>query len=254
MNKYLLKAKNILNGYLELFRYLFSYKINEVFKINISTNTTIIFLGLIGLLRNVSEVILGGRWARAWFALKPDVLFTMFFYPIFLCFFSTTLLHFFSNKLGLKVKIKEVLSVLLLLQIMHLFIPLFDGIADLYNIPYRIYFSGSFYQQLIFSPLAFTPLIILFTWPTSLGIDIAWFFVSFILLKLYLKHFKFPIFKSLIVLGISFYIVYMSIYPLYFFFINEGIIGSNYMFGLFFMFMSIPSVMYVKMQLETEKR
>jgi len=252
-HKYLSNVKNIFKGYLGLFKYLFFSRTIEIFKVNISTGTMIIFLGLTGISRNILEVILGGKWARAWFSLSPDVLFTMFFYPIFLCFFSTTLLHFFSNKLGLKVKIKEILSVLLLLQIMHLFIPLFDGIADLYNIPYRIYFSGPLYQKLIFSPLAFTPLILLFTWPTSLGIDITWFFVSFILLKLYLKHFKFPVFESLLALSISFYIVYMSIYPVYFFFINETVIGSNYMFGLFFMFMSLPSVMYVKMQLERER-
>lgn len=218
----------------------------NIYKISIKIPILIIILGFIGIFRNILEVLLGGEWARAWFTLKPDVLFTMFFYPIFLCFFSATLLHFFSNQLGLKVSMKKIISILFLLQILHLAVPFFDGIADLYNIPYRINFNSSLYKKLIFSPLAFTPLILLFTWPTSLGIDIAWFFVAFILLKLYLKHFKFPIFKSLIALGVTFYLVYMSIYPVYLFFINESIIGSNYMFGLFFMFMSIPSVIYVK--------
>lgn len=221
---------------------------------NLKIISVIFILGLIGVTRNILEVYIGGKWARAWFSLKPDVLFTMFFFPIFLCFFSITLLHFFSNHLGLKISIKKILSVLFLLQVLHLFIPFFDGLADFYNIPYRLYFDSYLYAKLIFSPVAFTPLILLFTWPTSLGIDIVWFFASFILLKLYLKHFKFPIFESLLALGITFYVVYMSIYPVYFFFINESVIGSNYMFGLFFMFMSIPSVIYVRMSPSIKKQ
>jgi len=240
------EIKSLLRGWIELFKYFFQPRIKYLLEISLSTDLILIILGFIGISRNILEVLLGGEWARAWFALKPDVLFTMFFYPIFLCFFSATLLHFFSNQLGLKVSMKKIISILFLLQILHLVIPFFDGIADIYNIPYRINFNISLYKKLIFSPLAFTPLILLFTWPTSLGIDIAWFFITFILLKLYLKHFKFPIFESLIALGISFYLVYMSIYPIYLFFINESLIGSNYMFGLFFMFMSIPSVIYVK--------
>jgi hypothetical protein len=246
MNKIIFEIKNLLGSFLELLQYLFSDKIRGILNSEINVCSMFIILGIIGLFRNILEVALGGQWARAWFSLKPDVLFTMFFYPVFLCFFSTTLLHFFSNQFGLKIKIRQIVSVLFLLQIVHLFIPLFDGLADFYNIPCRLYYDTILYKKLIFSPLALTPLILLFTWPTSLGIDIAWLFVSFILLKVYLKQFKFPVFESLAVLTISFYIIYMSIYPIYFFFINETIIGSNWMFGLFFIFMSIPSAIYVK--------
>ena len=220
---------------------------------NLKIISVIFILGLIGVTRNILEVYIGGKWARAWFSLKPDVLFTMFFFPIFLCFFSITLLHFFSNHLGLKINIREILSVLFLLQVLHLFIPFFDGLAHLYNIPFRLLVSGPLYIKLIFSPIAFTPLILLFTWPTSLGINIVWFFVSFILIKTYIKKFGFPVLKSVLALSFTFYLVYMSVYPVYLFFLNEVLIGSSWMFGLFFMFMSIPSIMYVKTLLEKEK-
>jgi len=142
---------------------------------------------------------------------------------------------------------KIILPVLFLLQLAHLFIPFFDGLAAKYSLPFRFSFvAPSLYAKLIFSPLAFTPLILLFTWPTSLGIDIAWLLASIVLLRLYIKKLKLPSFKSLLALCISFYVVYMSVYPVYLFFLNEVIRGSNYMFGFFFLVMSIPSIIYVR--------
>ena len=246
MNKNILKIKNTLQGYLELFTYLFSSKNKHLLNTHLNLIIMIIILGLIGLSRNFLEVWIGGDWARAWFALTPDVFLTMLFYPIFLCFFPTTLLYFFSRLFKLKVNIKAILSLLFFIQIIHLIIPFFDGLANVYNIPFNFEVSSTIYTKLIFSPVALTPLILFFTKPTSFGIDIVWIFLSFIFLKLYLKHFRFPVIESLSVLIITFYITYMSIYPTYYFFLNESIIGSNYMFGLFFMFMSIPSIIYVK--------
>jgi len=244
--------KKFFNGFGELFKYLYSSKIKDSFNLDLKILPAIILLGAIGIGRNILEVMIGGDWARKWFAYTPDVYFTMFFYPIFLCFFSVTLLHFFSNKFGLKIKIIPLFSIMFFMQVVHLIIPFFDGLAHVFDIPFRIWFSDNIYKILIFSPLALTPLIILFTYPTSLGIDVVWFFVTFVLIKMYIKKFKFPMIKSLAALAISFYITYMSIYPIYYFFINEGIIGSNYMFGLFFLFMSIPSIIYVAIMKKVE--
>jgi hypothetical protein len=240
------KFKDLIKGYFELFGYLFSSKKKHFLNLKMNLFPVMLLLGLIGVLRNILEVYIGGEWAREWFALTPDIFLTMFFYPIFLCFFSATLLHFFSNRLGLKIKMNYIFSVLFFIQITHIFIPFFDGLAEIFSIPYNIVLPSATYANIIFTPLALSPLIIFFTKPTSLGIDIVWIFVTFILIKLYWKEFKFSKLKSLLVLSITFYIIYISIYPTYYFFLNEMIIGSNYMFGLFFIFISIPSVMYVK--------
>ena len=107
---------------------------------------------------------------------------------------------------------------------------------------------------MIFSPIAFTPLILLFTGPTSLGISIVWFFVSFVLIKTYIKKFGFPVLKSVLALSFTFYLVYMFVYPAYIFFLNEVLIGSNWMYGLSFMFLSIISIIYVETILKKEKK
>jgi len=260
MSKNKSNFQGVLIGYIELFKYLFSYhKITHLLNVPLSTNMIIVILGSIGVLRNVMEYYIAGKLARGWFLLTPDVFLTMFIFPIFLCFFATTLLHFFSNRLNLNVKIKEILSVLFFLQIVHLIIPFFDGLApichnllyvDFRCLPIIFNIPELLYIKLIFSPLALTPFILFVTTYSSLGIALAWMFVGFILIKLYLKHFKFPVIKSVLALSITFYIVYLCVYVLYHFFINEVILGSNYMYGLFFVFMSIPSVMYVKMLLK----
>jgi hypothetical protein len=212
-----------------------------------------LWLGLLGIIRNLLEVYIGGTWANLWFALTPDIFFTMFVYPIFLCFFSTTLLYSFSRLLKLKIRLKELLSLCFLLQVTHLLIPFFDGLAHWLHIPHSYLFPVSTYRILIFTPLAVTPLIIFFTRPTSLGIDLTWLLVTFIQIKLFLRHYRFPRLRSLIVLGLSFYTLYISIYPNYSFFLNERIIGSNFAFGFFFLFMSIPSVMFVSTVLKLEQ-
>lgn len=247
MSEYFFQKKRIFFARFNFFVHLFFDRSLRLLKGKTALILTVIILGTIGVSRNILEVAIGGEWARGWFDLTPDVFFTMFFYPIFLCFFSTTLLHFFSHLLGLKVEINKLFIIIFFLQFLHLFIPFLDGVADFYNLPYRLDFNVAIYKKLIFSPLALTPLILFFTWPTSFGIDIAWVLVSIVFLYFYIKRLDLSVVKSLGALSLTFYIVYMSIYPIYFFFINEGIVGSNYMFGLFFMFMSIPSLMYVKM-------
>ncbi len=214
----------------------------------------VLILGLIGVVRNILEVLVGGGWARAWFSISWDVFLTMFFYPIFLCFFGSMVLHFLSRGFGLDIKMKRIFSVLFALQLVHLLIPFFDGLAWKYNIPFHFFIAPSLYLKLVFSPLVLTPLILLFTWPTSPGIDVAWLFTSIMFLKIYIRDLGLPPIKSLLVLALSFYAVYMSIYPVYVFFLNEVVMGSDYMFGLFFLLMSVPSIIYVKVMEEREGR
>jgi len=239
------KMAALARGYLGLAAYPFSPEAGRFLDFSAGLPFMLLWLGLLGIIRNLLEVSIGGAWANLWFALKPDIFFTMLCYPVYLCFFSTTLLYFFSRLLKLEVKINEILSLCFLLQVSHLFIPFFDGLADWLSIPYNYLLPGSTYRTLLFSPLAFTPLIMFFTRPTSLGIDLTWLWITFILVKLFCRHYRFSVWRSLTVLAATFYILYMSIYPNYSFFLNERVIGSNVMFGLFFLFMSIPSVMFV---------
>jgi hypothetical protein len=239
------KMKTLFKGFIALFAFVFASDSDKILGYRANIGIMLLILGIIGIIRNFLEVAIGGPWARAWFALKPDIFFTMIFYPIFLCFFSTTLLYFFSHLVNLKVKIKELLSLFFLMQCTHLIIPFLDGLAHLWSIPHNYLVPLHIYKKMIFTPLAFTPLIMFFTRPTSLGIDIVWLLVTIILVKLYTRNLGHPLIKSLLVLGSTFYIIYLSVYPTYSFFLNERIIGSNFMFGLFFLFLSIPSVIFV---------
>jgi hypothetical protein len=257
--------RNLFSGYIDVFRYLFNSKAKAFLNHEMISSPysgwsfplMILILGIIGVLRNVLEIWIGGAWAREWFSWSPDIMLTMFFYPIFLCFFASVLLHFLLGLFKIRIRFTELFLVMFFLQISHLAIPFLDGLGEWLHLPYHFIITDSTYAKLIFTPLGLTPLIILFTWPTSLGIDVIWFFVSIFLIKLFVKHFNFKSglkshLKIAVPLALTFYIVYLSIYPLYYFFINENIIGSNYMFGLFFLFMSIPSVVYAKSCLESE--
>lgn len=247
------RLKNMFQGYLALLRYplggdgrfLFDQKPGLIF--------SFVVLGSIGTVRNLLEVAIGGAWANAWFALKPDIFFTMVMYPVFLTLFPAVLLWSFSALFKIRVKMSELLSLLFLTQVLHLAIPFFDCLADRFRIPHGVHVPLQAYVAMIFSPVAFTPLILLVTRPTSLGIDIVWMFVAFVLMKTYIRHYRFPVIRSLAALGLTFYLLYLSIYPAYLFFLNERIIGSNFAFGLYFMFLSIPSVCFVDTVIKKEK-
>jgi hypothetical protein len=248
------RFREVFRGLVALFRYPLGGDGRFLFHQRPGLIFSFIVLGSIGTLRNLLEVAIGGAWANAWFALKPDIFFTMVMYPVFLAFFPAVLLWFFSTLFKIKVKMSDLFSLFFLMQILHLVIPFFDGLADRFRIPHGVHIPLQAYVAMLFSPVAFTPLILLVTRPTSLGIDIVWMFVAFILMKTYIRHYRFPLIRSLASLGLTFYLLYLSIYPAYLFFLNEGIFGSNYAFGLYFMFLSIPSCFFVVSVMRKEKK
>ncbi|MBU1205250.1 MAG: hypothetical protein KKE93_05060, partial [Nanoarchaeota archaeon] len=82
MKKFIFKLRLVFKGYLQLFSYIFSSKTKHFLNLELNLCPVLILLGLIGVIRNVLEVYIGGEWAREWFALTPDIFLTMFFYPI----------------------------------------------------------------------------------------------------------------------------------------------------------------------------
>ena len=100
--------KNLIKGYGGLFKFPFSKETGSLLGFRSGLFFMLIILAAIGIIRNFLEVYIGGAWANQWFALRADIFFTMFFYPIYLCFFSTTLLYFFSRLFKLNVKISEI--------------------------------------------------------------------------------------------------------------------------------------------------
>jgi len=232
------KIKNLFRGYLELFKYFYSSKSKYFLNFPLSIGVSLIILGLIGIIRNILEVLVGGSWARAWFAFKPDIFFVMFFYPIYLCFFPIVLIFFLTKIFNLKIDIKKIFLFFFFLQIVHIFIPFLDGLAEIYNIPYHLFLDSSLYLKLIFSPLALTPIILFFTVPTSFGINVVWLFTTIVSIKFFSRELQISFKKVIPILIIGFYIVYMSIYPVYYFYLCQ----NDYLFGLYFMILSIFSV------------
>lgn len=146
------RSRKVFNGYFALLRYPLGGSGRFLFDQRPGLLFSFIILGSIGTLRTLLEVAIGGVWANAWFALKPDIFFTMVMYPVFLAFFPTVLLWSFSGLLKIKVKMLELFSLFFLMQLLHLAIPFFDCLADRFHIPHGVHVPLQAYIALIFSP------------------------------------------------------------------------------------------------------
>jgi hypothetical protein len=94
----------------------------------------LLICGCIGLLRNDLEIIFKIPF---FYSFSPDIVFTMFVWPIHLFLFPAMLLHFLLKKMKYdKLPIESIYSLFFSLQIIHLIIPPLDRFGYYIGIPY----------------------------------------------------------------------------------------------------------------------
>ncbi len=165
---------------------------------------TILVLGLIGIARNTEEVILGITLNPKWYSLEPDVLFTMFSFPIYLCFFTAFIFYSLSRIMTPSLSYKRIFNCCFNLQLLHLVIPIFDFIGLKLNIHYSFYI----FKSIALDNFYFFPALIM-----TLGIIIAWL-VALLLVSLAFFR-KLTNWRFWLVLSIVFSTLYWPIYHLF---------------------------------------
>jgi hypothetical protein len=127
--------KKILSGYISLFREMLLIKNDVSFLvIPASLTLTIVICGLIGWIRNALQVGLG---TPIFYSFTPDILWTMFFWPIHLFLFPSMILHTLLQWFGhQKINAESVFALAFHLQILHIFVPLFDWLGFAIGLPW----------------------------------------------------------------------------------------------------------------------
>lgn len=243
-------------------RWMFRYKsLKEKF---IKLGVALFILLIIGLARLVLEVILGINLGGKWFSFDKDIIFVMSVFPFYLCFFLFMCAHILLKLFKIKVDAKLFLTLFFFIQFIHLLIPLCDYLAFYYKLIWRIHpflnstrmFDGfsinpfSDLKNIYLLPIYFTPLLLVFTNVTTLGINIAWFFSGFIFVRFLMNDLKSGVFKTLLIVLILFQIVYWPIYK--YFFVFDRIFNklasisyyNHYGYGFYFLIFGVVGFAY----------
>lgn len=234
-----------LKGYPDLVREIFFLKNNKnFFKLKLSIFSIILILGGIGFLRNALHVFLGITQTPEWHSFNPDIVFTMFVFPIYLCFFSAFILHFLSEWIGEKIPYNKLFSFAFYLQFLHLIVPFLDYIGFQLQLPWFFPLALPAIQGYFFPVLVFT-----------LGITVIWLVTGYLTSKVFIKYFKIKKIETALILTTCFIFLYLPIYHLWpafntvfnFFFIPGPVSPKFfYGYGAFFVICSFIGIWYYK--------
>ncbi|MCK9544002.1 MAG: hypothetical protein M0R03_18435 [Novosphingobium sp.] len=173
--------KEIYSGYISIIKELFFLKNDRSFENLRITNIKdliIVFIigGLIGLFRNYLEVKFAINLTVQWYSFDTDIMFTMFFYPIFFTFSAPMLLDLFFNS---KISYTKIFSYIFFTQIVHIFIPFIDVIGKKLNFNnfHSLPFMGNIMNSFFYGKIVMT-----------LGIIIAWILVIFSFFRFFNYH------------------------------------------------------------------
>ena len=220
------------------------------FSLRFSLPIALLALGLLGLARTVFSAELGLVYKNGvWFSYDPGVIFTMLWFPVFLCVFPAMVFHFFLNRWGIRCGAREIFGVFFYLQIVHLLLIPFDLMHVLLRVPYfyRI-FTLKQHVMVSISPLAATPLIFFVTEGSSLGILVAWIFSTVLVVALGIKL-RAPMLRYLLLGCVIFYLMHAVTYPtLQLFFVRR----HNFFYGMYFLIGSVGPLIYFWPKIEEE--
>ena len=240
----------LFRGYVSCIKEIFCIK-NDREYIELKSNIFIIFsiLGFIGLLRNFLEVLLGINIHPKWYVLDRDISFTMFFFPIYLCFFGACAVHMASRLLKQNISYKKLFSYIFYLQVIHLFIPFIDYIGLKYKVPWYFYLSRPYISSYFTNGLVMTS-----------GIIVVWLITIYMNYKILVYYFKINILNTLMILIICFNLLYWPIYHfwpsfntlfnLIFHLPNNHLYGFYWGYGCFFMFSFFIGLLYYRVNIE----
>jgi hypothetical protein len=163
-----------------------------------------IILGLIGIVRNLLEILFGIFITTKWFSLNPDILFSMFFFPTFLCFFGAFLIHATTGMFATKVPYKDIIYITFCLQMLHLVIPFMDTLNAAFGIPWFWHITDSFMNAYFTNTLNAT-----------VGIIFAWIASGVVIFYIFVKRFGVGPLRALLVIFVVFNILYWPIYHIF---------------------------------------
>lgn len=171
--------KRLLHGYASLFREMVFLKDDSaLLTLPVNLPLLIIICGIIGLTRNALQV---GLNTPVFYSFTPDILWTMFFWPIHLFLFPSMLLHALLRLIGYKrIRVESIYSLAFYLQILHLLVPVFDWLGFAIGLPWMYELgvpakSTDFYINY----LVMTP-----------GIIVAWLITGYMVAKVLKQHLK----------------------------------------------------------------
>jgi hypothetical protein len=173
-------------------------------------------------------------------------------------------MHLIMKGFGFRHVGKRLIAFLFFIQFTHLIIPPFDRLALSYSIPWGFHphlnpqimtagfslnpFDGM--PSIFYLPVYFTPLLMLFTRVTTLGINVAWVVICAASLFFLLRTLKVPFWKSVLILCLAFQVTYWPVYKYYFIF--DGIFNSltgasvpnHFGYGFYFLAGGIAGIVY----------
>ena len=247
------RLKTLGQGYLSIIKELFSIKNKqEYFILKLNPFWMLLILGAVGVLRNVMEVLFNIKFlynpADKWYSMDGDILFTMFFFPVSLCFFGAFVIHIIFRAFNLKIPYLKLVSFAFYLQILQLIVPFFDIIA----LRYQIKHSFILPEFLHFYPY------FAFAIAISLGIIVVWVLTMYMMVKVFVKHFNQNLFVTIGGLLIAYLILFIPIYYIFPIFnigfnLIAGIEADPFNlfwgYGVFFMISGLFGMWYYRIQI-----
>lgn len=189
--------KKILKGHASLFREIFGLRNDGSFlTMPASLAALILICGVIGLIRNWLSV----QWKilPGFYSLKPDILWTMFNFPVYLFLFPSALLHWQLRLFGYQgIRAETVFSLSLYLQILHLIIPALDWAGYKLGLPWAYTIGTEIIRTAWYTNRIYmTPGIIIGWWVTAYMVSktlwrmkVNWFVILFASLTTFLAVF-----------------------------------------------------------------
>lgn len=249
---------NLYQGYFSILKYIFTGRNDGKFlKLNFGLPFMLIVLMAIGFARNLLAVLFEIRLTfngifPGFYSMRPDIVFTMTIFPVYLCFFGSLILSLFLRVFSKQRYDKEILSLCFHLQVLHLLVPFLDIINLKLDIPYYVQI---FPQSALLFLIAH--LIVM-----TVGIIVVWMLSGVAVIRFLKDLFQIPPLKFFLILFLTFNLLFWPIYlifPLsnYLFntlFLTEGVdalfmrgtYDLFYGYATFFLLLAISGIFYFR--------
>jgi hypothetical protein len=169
--------------------------------------TMLAILSVIGVARDAISVGLGiaGPGGK-WYSFDPDIVCAMMLWPAQLLFFGVFLIHGGLRLLGVRgVPYRQLLAFFFYLQALHLLVPFIDAVGFDLGMRYRFHLAA----QHVTNPYHSNGI------SASLGIIVVWLITWLAAFRIVLGHFRAPLWRTLVVLAVTFLVIVAVTYVLF---------------------------------------
>ncbi len=254
---------NLYQGYFSILKYIFTGRNDGKFlQLNFGLPFILIVLMAIGFARNLLAVLFGirlifpGGMFFGFYSMRPDIVFVMAVFPVYLCFFGALILSLFLRVFSKQRYDKEILSICFYLQALHLLVPFLDILNFKIDIP--------FYFQIF--PIAALQFLVAHVIVMTVGIIVVWMLSGVAVIRFLKDLFQISPLKIFLII---FLIFNLFLWPIYLIFpfsnylfnaafsikeiddpMNMGRTGEAYAlfygYATFFFFLAIPGIFYFR--------